>query len=216
MDSGHAGEKALGWPETHGVGYVVEMRMKRDLRVEALGLPWNAYEREETDAGPIASCSLPRKSGTCSRSRRLVVVRWGPETDRAESDLFDVPGYTCALFVTRLDGNERDVYRFCDRRADVENRIREAKHDPGIGHMAAGQFQPSAADLELRLLAEPAHPVLDPRAGRNRAPAPGFHHPKTLAPDRRKAGHRRQAPHSETGRGPEHLSPRCRMEAALL
>jgi hypothetical protein len=153
MDSGYAGEKTLAWLEKQGIGYVVKMKMRRDLRVEVLSLPWKAYTREETDAGPIEFCSLPWKSGCWSRSRRLVIVRWGLNSDRAKTDLFDVLGYTYAVFVTNLDWDEQDIYRFYDKRADVENHIREAKNDLGIGHIPTGEFQPNAADLELRLLA---------------------------------------------------------------
>jgi hypothetical protein len=48
----------------------------------------------------------------------------------------DALGYTYVVLVTNLDWDEQDVYRFYDKRADMENHIQEAK-----------------ADLELRLLA---------------------------------------------------------------
>jgi hypothetical protein len=153
MDSGCAAENTLAWLERHGVGYVVKMRMKRDLRVEVMSLPWKVYRKEETDAGPVELCSLPWNPPGWSRMRRLVIVRWGEETDRAKTDLFDVLGYTYTVFVTNLDWAEQDIYRFCDKRADMKNHIREAKTDLGIGHIPTAEFQPNAADLELRLLA---------------------------------------------------------------
>jgi hypothetical protein len=65
----------------------------------------------------------------------------------------DALGYTYVVFVTNLDWDEQDVYRFYDKRADMENHIQEAKADLGIGHIPTDAFQPNAADLELRLLA---------------------------------------------------------------
>jgi hypothetical protein len=153
MDSGYAGENTLAWLEEHGVGYVVKMKMKRDLWVTVMTLDRRMYRQEETDAGPVELCSLPWKPDRWSQPRRLVIVRWGQETDRAQTDLFDALGYTYAVFVTNLDWDEQDIYRFYDKRADVENHIREAKTDMGIGHIPTDAFQPNAADLELRLLA---------------------------------------------------------------
>ena len=81
------------------------------------------------------------------RMRRVVMARWG------QNELFDALGYSYAVLVTNLDWDEQDVYRFYDKRADVENHIQEAKTDLGIGHIPANDFQANAADLELRLLA---------------------------------------------------------------
>ncbi len=153
MDSGYAGENTLRWLEEEGIGYVVKMRMKRDLWSMVLTLSGGMYRTEETDAGPVELCSLYWKRTCWSRVRRLVIVRWGEETDRAQTDLFDALGYTYAVFVTNLDWDEQDLYRFYDKRADVENHIQEAKADLGIGNIPTEEFQPNAADLELRLLA---------------------------------------------------------------
>jgi len=70
-----------------------------------------------------------------------------------QTDLFDALGYTYAVFVTNLDWDEQDVYRFSDKRADIENHVQAAKADLGIGHIPTEGFQTNAADLELRLLA---------------------------------------------------------------
>jgi len=153
MDSGYAGENTLRWLEEQGVGYVVKMRMKRDLWSIVLTLSRDLYRTEETEAGPVQLCSLSWKRNRWTRARRLVIVRWGEETERAQTDLFDALGYTYAVFVTNLDWDEQDLYRFYDKRADVENHIQEAKADLGIGHIPTEEFQPNAADLELRLLA---------------------------------------------------------------
>ena len=73
--------------------------------------------------------------------------------DRAQTNLFDPLGYTYSVFVTNLNWDEEDIYRFYDKRADVENHIREGKYDFFIDHISTDNFHANAADLELRLLA---------------------------------------------------------------
>ena len=153
MDSGYESEDALRWLEEHGVGYVVKMHMRREVWSLVLGMAPRGWRSEQTESGPVERCSIPWQRDCWSRPRRVVMVRWGQETDRAQSDLFDALGYTYVVFVTNLDWDEQDVYRFYDKRADMENHIQEAKADLGIGHIPTDAFQPNAADLELRLLA---------------------------------------------------------------
>lgn len=46
--------------------------------------------------------------------------------DRAQTNLFDPLEYTYSIFVTNLNWDEEDIYRFYDKRADVENHILKA------------------------------------------------------------------------------------------
>jgi hypothetical protein len=57
------------------------------------------------------------------------------------------------IFITNLNWDEEDIYRFYDSRGELENHIREAKYDFLIGHISTANFHANAADLELRLLA---------------------------------------------------------------
>jgi hypothetical protein len=219
MDSGYTAENTLAWLEGHGVGYVVKMRMKRDLRVEVMSLPWKVYRREETDAGPVELCSLAWKPPGWSRTRRLVIVRWAEETDRAKTDLFDVLGYTYAVFVTNLDWAEQDVYRFYDKRADMENHIREAKTDLGIGHIPTGEFQPNAADLELRLLALNQLILFSTNVLGEKEPRPQastIRRRWLLIAGKLVTDGRRRILKLADGHPLQHLWPRYRMDVALL
>jgi hypothetical protein len=116
-------------------------------------LKYRIYEKRVTDAGEIEVGSFLFKRKVWKRERRIVVIQWKEEVDRAQLSLFDALGYTYAVFVTNLPWNEEDIYRFYDKRADVENHIREAKYEVEIGHISTGDFHANAADLELRLLA---------------------------------------------------------------
>ena len=153
MDSSYEREEVLSWNEERGVGYVTKMAMRGDIWSRILLIPSSKYEKRVTEAGEVEVGSFLFKRKVWERERRVVVIRWKEEVDRAQLSLFDALGYTYAVFVTNLHWDEEDIYRFYDKRADVENHIREAKHDVKIDHISTGDFHANAADLELRLLA---------------------------------------------------------------
>jgi hypothetical protein len=153
MDSGYEFEKALNWHEKHGVGYVTKMTMRGNFWLKIYCIPSLTYRKIDTDIGEVEVCSFQYKRGSWSKNRRVVVVRWKDEINRSQTNLFDALGYTYAVFVTSLDWDEEDIYRFYDKRADVENHIREAKYDLFIDHISTEHFHANSADMELKLLA---------------------------------------------------------------
>ena len=153
LDSGYEAEEVMRWLEGHGIGYVIKMTMRGGLRWKLFEMPPSCYRTIHTEAGPIEVCHFLYQRESWSKPRRVVVVRWQDETDRAQTNLFDPWGYTYSVFVTDMDWDEEDIYRFYDKRADVENHIREGKYDFFIDHIATNHFYANAADLELKLLA---------------------------------------------------------------
>jgi hypothetical protein len=65
------------------------------------------------------------------RPRRFVVIREQLRAERSSlgRTLLDVPGYTFRVFVTNLALPPEEIWRDYNRRADMENRIAELKHD---------------------------------------------------------------------------------------
>jgi hypothetical protein len=153
MDSGYEIEEAMSWNEERGVGYVIRMTMKGDLWSQIYSIPKQAYRAIETEVGIVEVCSFEFQRKSWSKPRRLVIARWKDDTARAQMNLFDDMGYMYTVLVTNLSWNEEDIYRFYDKRADVENHIREGKYDFCIDHISSEHFHANAADLELRLLA---------------------------------------------------------------
>lgn len=153
QDSGYESEGALAWNEAHGVGYVTKMTNRGDILSEVICLSSSKYRKVETGVGEVEVGSLMFKRDAWSKERRVVVIRWKDAVDRAQTALIDGWGYTYAIFVTNLDWDEEDVYRFYDKRADVENHIREGKQDFSLEHIPTNCFYANAADLELKLLA---------------------------------------------------------------
>jgi hypothetical protein len=153
MDSAYENEEILSWNEARGIGYVVKMTMKGGMACHVASISRGRYRRVLTEAGEIELCSFLFQRKKWSRPRRVVIVRWKDETNRSQSTLFDAWGYTYAVLVTNLDWDEEDIYRLYDKRADVENHIREGRYDFSIDHISTQSFHANAADLELRLLA---------------------------------------------------------------
>jgi hypothetical protein len=153
MDSGYESEDIMSWNENRAVGYVIKMTMKGELYSEIFFIPKRSYRKIDTEAGKVEVFSFDFKRDAWSKERRMVVVRWKEEADRNQRNLFDELGYSYSVFVTNLNWDEEDIYRFYDKRADVENHIREGKYDYFIDHISTENFHANAADLELRLLA---------------------------------------------------------------
>jgi len=153
MDSGYESEDTFSWHEQRGIGYVSKMTMRGNFWLKIFCVPRSNYRKINTEAGEVEVFSFQHKRNSWSKHRRVVVVRWKDESNRSQTNLFDALGYTYAVFVTDLDWDEEDIYRFYDKRADVENHIREAKYDFFIDHISTENFHANSADLELRLLA---------------------------------------------------------------
>lgn len=152
LDGGYEAEAVMSWLEGHGVGYVIKMTMRGDFWSKIFYIPTSDYHIINTEAGPVEICSFLYQRKSWSKPRRVVVVRWKEGMDRAQTNLFDPLGYTYSVMVTNLDWDEEDIYRFYDKRADVENHIREAKYDLFIDHLSTGNFYANSADFELKLL----------------------------------------------------------------
>jgi hypothetical protein len=66
--------------------------------------------------------------------------------------LIEVPGYTFRIFVTSLDGPPEEIWRDYNRRAEIENRIAELKHDLNADHFCLKQFHATEAAFRAVLL----------------------------------------------------------------
>lgn len=88
------------------------------------------------------------------RPRRFVVI---PEQLRTEPaslgrKLLEVPGYTFRIFVTNSPLPEEEIWRDYNRRADMENRIAELKHDLAADDFCLQEFFATEAAFRSILL----------------------------------------------------------------
>jgi hypothetical protein len=86
--------------------------------------------------------------------RRFVVVRERVREQRQSvgRKLFDVPGYTFRIFVTSRTDAPEEIWREYNKRADMENRIAELKHDLGADGFCMKQFFATEAAFRTVLL----------------------------------------------------------------
>src|ERR1700758_2927344 len=89
-----------------------------------------------------------------SAERRFVVIREQvrPDRDSVGRKLIDVPGYTFRVFVTSCSDPPQEIWRGYNRRADMENRIAELKHDLGADGFCMKQFFATEAAFRAVLL----------------------------------------------------------------
>jgi hypothetical protein len=86
--------------------------------------------------------------------RRFVVIREQVREgrDSVGRKLIDVPGYTFRVFVTSCSHPPEEIWRDYNRRADMENRIAELKHDLGADGFCLKQFFATEAAFRAVLL----------------------------------------------------------------
>lgn len=86
--------------------------------------------------------------------RRFVVIRERIRESRASlgRQLIEVPGYTFRVFVTSRQDAPEEIWRDYNRRADMENRIAELKHDLNADHFCLKQFHSTEAAFRSVLL----------------------------------------------------------------
>ena len=89
-----------------------------------------------------------------SVERRFVVIRElvREGRDSVGRKLIEVPGYTFRVFVTSCAGLPQEIWRDYNRRADMENRIAELKHDLGADGFCMQQFFATEAAFRAVLL----------------------------------------------------------------
>jgi hypothetical protein len=148
-DSGFFEDKLLSFLEQRCLTYIVVARLTKWIKREAQRVShWQALD---------ASYSVGEFSAKLwgwQRPRRFVVVRELLREGRTSvgRKLIEVPGYTFRIFVTNRADAPQDAWRDYNRRADIENRIAELKHDLGADGFCLQQFFATEAAFQAVLL----------------------------------------------------------------
>ena len=89
-----------------------------------------------------------------SKPYRFVVVRRPVrEDDDEQLTLFQMKRHSYQVLVTNLSLSPLNVWKFYNKRASIEQLIRELKGDYGIGHIPTRQYMANEAYFHLLLLA---------------------------------------------------------------
>lgn len=148
-DSGFFDDKLLSFWEERRLPYIVVARMTRFIQREAQRV---AHWRTLDENFSVGQFRL-QLSGL-ELERRFVVVRERERERRGTKRrrLIDVPGYTFRVFVTTRKDVEEGIWRDYNRRADMENRIAELKHDLAADRFCLKQFFATEAAFQCILL----------------------------------------------------------------
>jgi len=148
-DAGFFEDKLLSFLEQRSLPYIVVARLTKWIKREAQRVPtWKTLD-ESFSVGEFRLQLLGWE-----RARRFVVVRELVREGRNSvgRKLLHVPGYTFRLFVTSCSHAPEEIWRDYNRRADMENRIAELKHDLGADGFCLQEFFATEAAFQAVLL----------------------------------------------------------------
>ena len=148
-DAGFFDQQLLGFLEQRGLSYIVVARLTRWLKREAARVTaWRALD-EHYAAGEFSLQLLG-----WDRPRRFVVIREQLRAERPSlgRKLPEVPGYTFRVLVSNLALPPEEIWRDYNRRADMENRIAELKHDLAADDFCLREFFATEAAFRSILL----------------------------------------------------------------
>jgi hypothetical protein len=148
-DSGFFDDELLSFLEERRLPYIVVARMTKWVQSAAQRVEqWQQLD-ENYAVGEfrLQLCSWKTE-------RRFIAVRERVRESRPSvgRKLIDVPGYTFRVFVTTQTQAAEEVWRDYNRRADVENRIAELKHDLGADGFCMQKFFATEAAFRAVLL----------------------------------------------------------------
>ena len=136
-DSGFFDDKLLSFLEQRLLPYIVVAKLT----------PWVKRAAQRVEQWTIldddyAAGEFRVKLLSWSVERQFVVIRQLVREGRESlgRKLIEVLGYTFRVFVTSCDGLPQEIWRDYNRRADMENRIAELKHDLGADGFYMKQF----------------------------------------------------------------------------
>jgi len=148
-DAGFFDQQLLGFLEQRGLSYIVVARMTPWLKREAARVTqWRALDEYYA----VGEFSLQLLGW--DRPRRFVAIREQLRAERPSlgRKLLDVPGYTFRVFVSNLALPPEEIWRDYNRRADMENRIAELKHDLAADDFCLHEFFATEAAFRSILL----------------------------------------------------------------
>ena len=171
-DSGFFDDQLLSFLEQRRLPYIVVARMTKWVKRAAQRVEqWTVLDDN------YAAGEFRLQLHGWSVERRFVVIRERVREDRDSvgRKLIDVPGYTFRVFVTSCAEAPEEIWRDYNRRADMENRIAELKHDLGADGFCLKEFFATEAAFRAVLLLFNLLAEFQRAAG-----LPGYREPATI------------------------------------
>ena len=148
-DSGFFEDQLLSFLEQRQLPYIVVARLTKWVKRAA-----QAVEQWEPLDPDFAVGEFRLRLYGWQEARRFVAVRERVREgrDSVGRKLIDVPGYIFRVFVTSCADVPEELWRDYNRRADMENRIAELKHDLGADGFCLKEFFATEAAFRAVLL----------------------------------------------------------------
>jgi hypothetical protein len=147
-DSGFFDDKFLSFLEERELPYIVVAKMTQRVKSKMHYIQeWRQLDSK------FSVSEFREKLQGWKYERRFVVIRELLEEKPSKGrKLLDIPGYTFRTFVTSASLPPEQVWREYNRRADMENRICELKHDLAADGFCMKQFYATEAAFRGILL----------------------------------------------------------------
>jgi hypothetical protein len=148
-DAGFFDNELLTFLEERKLAYIVVARLTKYVKREVTRIVgWRALDENYA----VGECEI--KLMGWSKARRFVVVRERIRNSKASvgRKLIDLPEYTFRVLATSLLAAPEEIWRDYNRRADMENRIAELKHDLGADRFCLKDFHATDAVFRSVLL----------------------------------------------------------------
>lgn len=148
-DKGFYDGAIVEWLEDQQIGFVIVARVTGPIKRKLGSLRYRTYR------SGLAVAAFRYQPMRWSKPYRFVVIRRPVREDDAgeQLTLFQLKRHTYQILVTNLKLSPLNVWKFYNKRASVEQLVRELKGDYGIGHIPTQQFIANEAYFHLLLLA---------------------------------------------------------------
>lgn len=148
-DAGFFDKELFAFLEERNLAYIVVARFTKWVKREVTRIvDWRALDENYA----VGECTI--KLMGWDKARRFIVVREQIRDTKPAvgKKLIDLPEYTFRVMVTSLSAAPEEIWRDYNRRADMENRIAELKHDLGADRFSLKDFYATDAVFRSVLL----------------------------------------------------------------
>jgi hypothetical protein len=135
--------------------FIMVVRRSVRLMNELRSARWKPSPRTDADG----QCEFFYQPEGWGKAYRILALRYRTEpagkkvAQPQQYSLFDMPEYTCRVFITNIDGPLDALVWFYNQRAQAENLIKEANNDAGLTAYPSQRWMMNASWFQIVMLA---------------------------------------------------------------
>jgi hypothetical protein len=147
-DKGFYDRAVVEWLDNLKIGFAIVAKITAPVKRKLANLRYHTF------GSGLAVAAFWYQPTLWSKSFRFIAVRRPVEEEDAEQlTLFQMKRHTYQVIVTNMVLSPLNIWKFYNKRASVEQLIRELKGDYGIGHIPTHHYMANEAYFHLLLLA---------------------------------------------------------------